>query len=106
MSGFKTIGTHSTFLLPHFFDSPKVGRCGAGGDPEVGSTQHILKFFTEYLSARGGEEPMRALLNAYRGTFHLKRDQFWLEPEFINSSEIFKVKFSGNGTVIIQLTLE
>ena len=81
MSGFKTIGKHSTLLLPHFFYSPKVGRCGAG-DPEVGSTKHIIKFFTEYLSARGGQEPMRALLNAYRGTFHLRRDQFWLEPEF------------------------
>ena len=38
-----------------FFDSPKVGR--NAGDPEVCSTEHILKFFTKYLRARGGEEP-------------------------------------------------
>ena len=72
------------------FDSPKVGRCGAG-DPEVGSTElNILKFFTKYPKACGGEEPMRSLFNAYRGTFHLTKEEFWLELFFFfNSSEIF-----------------
>ena len=39
-----------------------------------------------FVKARRGEEPMQALLNAYRGTFHLTKDQFWLEPEFFKSS--------------------
>ena len=64
------------------FDSPKVGRCGAG-DPEVGSTElNILKFFTKYPKACGGEEPMRSLFDAYRGTFHLTKEEFWLELFF------------------------
>ena len=53
-------------LLPRLFPfcvTPGFGRCGAG-DPEVRSTEHIVKFFTEYLSACRGEKPMRVLLNA------------------------------------------
>ena len=32
---------------------------------------------------------MQSLLNAYRGSFHLKREEFWLKPEFFLTPQGF-----------------
>ena len=63
----------------------------------------MLNYFKQYLSERGGEELMVALLNAYRGTFHLSRDKFWLDSRFFEAyPTIFKVSTTGKMLIKLQ----
>lgn len=60
---------------------------------QPGSPAHMLKFFTEYLKSRGGEQPMFYLCCAYRGKYKLKREQFWLDTTFFECyPHMFAVK--------------
>ena len=59
---------------------------------QPGSPAHMLKFFTEYLKSRGGEQPMFYLCCAYRGKYKLKREQFWLNTFFECYPHMFAVK--------------